>query len=327
MKLSIFRLAGLTLIGLLMACGTQTQAPNTLTQADAQVLSEAVQGDLQLTGFLLSNASVGALTAQSEADSLDASAQSWGLPRRLNVIMRAVGVLYLPARGGANCDIRTTPSPLVDADNDGVPATATTTFDCRYTSPGGISYTLSGAITLQDTNDNQPNSGFSVSFDNFRSVVSGPNRSVERTLNGYFSIDTQNPALFTIAKNYTQTVARTVRNHSFTGSLAFNLSKTYAPTSDGDANPWNAGTITVARTDPGSATWTRGSRTRNLIWYTDPTLHWNHSYCRKQEPLMNFDRGALEYVYTSPAGDKSTLRIEFTGCGQFTVTLNGQPVD
>lgn len=42
---------------------------------------------------------------------------------------------------------------------------------------------------------------------------------------------------------------------------------------------------------------------------------------------MNFDSGAKEFVYINPAGEKSTLRIEFSGCGQFSVTLNGQPVE
>jgi hypothetical protein len=83
----------------------------------------------------------------------------------------------------------------------------------------------------------------------------------------------------------------------------------------------------VDKNNPGSATWTRGNNTRSLIWYTDPTLHWNRTAC--QNPLgrlMNFDSGAKEYVYTNPAGQTSTLRIEFSGCGQFSVTLNGQIV-
>jgi hypothetical protein len=41
---------------------------------------------------------------------------------------------------------------------------------------------------------------------------------------------------------------------------------------------------------------------------------------------MNFDSGAKEYVYTNPAGQQSTLRLEFSACGNFTVALNGQSV-
>lgn len=328
MNKTVLRLAGLTLLGLLAACGTQSQTPNTLTQADAQALSEAAQGDLQLTGALLGDASAGALSAQGGVDSLEANAQTWGLPRRINLILRAVGVLYLPAMGSGNCTISTTPSPLVDADDDGVPASATTTYSCTYTSPGGISYSLNGSISLQDTNDNQPFSGYGVTFSNFRSRVSSDNRSVERTLNGSYSIDKQDAALFKIGKNYTHSVTRTIFNNTYTGSLVFNVSKTYAPDNDGNSNPWDAGTITVDKASPGSATWTRGNNTRNLIWYTDPSLHWNRAAC--QNPLgrlMNFDSGAKEYVYTSPAGEKSTLRFAFSGCGQFSVTLNGAPVE
>ncbi|GEM85225.1 hypothetical protein [Meiothermus hypogaeus] len=320
-------LAGLALVSVLAACGTQPQTQDSLTQADAQALSEAAQGDLQLTGALLGDASTGALSTQSGVDSLDSHAQNWGLPRRINLILRAVGVLYLPPSGSGNCTLSTTPSPPADADDDGVPADATTTYDCSYTSPSGTSYSLNGSIRLQDTNDNQPYSGYSVTFNSFRSRVSSSNLSVERTLNGSYSMDKQDATLFKISKNYTHNVTKTALNNTYTGSLVFNVSKTYAPDNDGDSNPWNAGTITVDKANPGSATWSRNSITRNLIWYTDPTLHWNRSAC--QNPLgrlMNFDSGAKEYVYTNPASEKSTLRIEFSACGQFTVTLNGQTV-
>jgi len=83
-------------MGLLTACGTQSQAPNALSQADAQALSEAAQGDLQLIGALLGDTRTGALKAQSSLDSLDVGAQAWGLPRYINLILRAVSVLYLP---------------------------------------------------------------------------------------------------------------------------------------------------------------------------------------------------------------------------------------
>lgn len=321
------RYAGLALVGLLAACGTQPQTQGGLTQADAQALSEAAQGDLQLTGALLGDASTGALNTQGGVDSLDTHAQNWGLPRRINLILRAVGVLYLPPSGSGNCTLSTTPSPLADADDDGVPADATTAYDCSYTGPGGTSYNLNGSIRLQDTNDNQPYSGYSVTFNNFRSRVSSNSSSVERTLNGSYSIDKQDATLFKISKNYSHNVTKTAFNNTYTGSLAFNVSKTYAPDNDGDSNPWNAGTITVEKTNPGSATWTRNGNTRNLIWYTDPTLHWNRSVCQNPSGrLMNFDSGAKEYIYTNPANEKSTLRIEFSACGNFTVTLNGQTV-
>lgn len=328
MNRSVLRLTGLTLLGLLAACGTQPQTPSTLSQADAQALSEAAQGDLQLTGALLGEASAGALSGQGEVDSLEANAQTWGLPRRGVLILRALGVLYLPPASSANCSISTTPSQLVDADDDGVPASTTITFDCSYTGPGNISYSLKGSVTLQDTNDNQPYSGYTLSFDRFTSRISIGNNTIERSLQGSYSIDKQDATLFKISKNYTHSVTKTVANNTYTGSLAFNVSKTYAPDSDGNNNPWDAGSITVDKNNPGSATWTRNSMTRSLIWYTDPTLHWNRSAC--QNPLgrlMNFDDGAEEFVYTNPVGEKSTLRIEFSGCGQFTVTLNGQPVE
>ncbi|ADD27069.1 MULTISPECIES: hypothetical protein [Meiothermus] len=321
-------LAGLALLGLLAACSNPSSSSDQLSQSDAQALSEAVQGDLQLTGAMLGDASTAALGAQGQVDGLEAAAQAWGLPRRGSLILRAVGVLYLPPTSSANCSISTNPATPVDADNDGVPASATTTYDCTYTGPGNTSYSLKGSVTLQDTNDNQPYSGYSVAFDRFTTRLTSGNTSIERTLNGSYSIDKQDATLFKITKNYTHAVTKTVFNNTYTGSLVFDVSKTYAPDQDGNSNPWDAGSITVEQNNPGSATWTRNNNTRSLIWYTDPSLHWNRAAC--QNPLgrlMNFDSGAKVFVYTNPAGERSTLRIEFSGCGQFTVTLNGQPVE
>uniref|UniRef100_A0A7C3DCR7 Lipoprotein n=1 Tax=Meiothermus ruber TaxID=277 RepID=A0A7C3DCR7_MEIRU len=322
------QLAGLALMGLLAACGASSQTSGNFSQSDALALAEAAQGDLQLTGAMLGDASSTAFSAQGQADSLEANAQAWGLPRRNVLILRAVGIMYLPLASSANCSINTTPSTPTDTDNDGVPASATTTYNCSYTGPGNTSYSLKGSIALQDTNDNQPYSGYSVAFDRFASRLAGNNFAIERTLQGSYSIDKQDATLFKITKNYTHTVTKTVFNNTYTGSLAFNVSKTYAPDNDGNSDPWDAGTFTVDKASPGSATWTRNNNTRNLIWYTDPTLHWNRTVC--QNPLgrlMNFDSGAKEFVYINPAGEKSTLRIEFSGCGQFSVTLNGQPVE
>lgn len=73
-------MAGLALVSVLAACGTQPQTQDSLTQADAQALSEAAQGDLQLTGAMLGDASTGALSTQGGVDGLEARAQAWGLP-------------------------------------------------------------------------------------------------------------------------------------------------------------------------------------------------------------------------------------------------------
>lgn len=69
-------LAGLALLGLLAACSNPSSSSDQLSQSDAQALSEAVQGDLQLTGAMLGDASTAALGAQGQVDGLEAAAQA-----------------------------------------------------------------------------------------------------------------------------------------------------------------------------------------------------------------------------------------------------------
>lgn len=315
-------ISGLALMVVLAACSSQVQTSNTLTQADAKSLSEAAVGDLQLTSSLMADASAASLSAMG-ADSLVVNAQAWGLPRRLIMVMRAFDV-YVPLAATATCTISKS-GDQTDADNDGVPVNATYTFDCSATGPNGGTYAHQGSITLKDTNDAQAESGFSLSFYGFKSKVSAnANRSTERTLSGNYTLDKQT-SVYSILKNYTHSVKIVNFNNEYSGSLSFNVSKTYTP--DDLAMPWAAGTIEVKKDTPGMATWVRGNNTRNLIWYTDPTLHYNRTACQNPTRILNFDSGAKEFVYTNPAGEKSTLRIEFTACGTYTVTFNGQPVN
>lgn len=327
---NVVKVAGVGLVGLLAACGglnnAGTGAPATsdnLTQADAQSLSEAAVGDLSLTGAMLGDASSSSLAMQSAGvNSLEANAQSWGLPGRVVLILRALGH-YIPAAGSGSCTISKT-GDLTDADGDGVPVDGTTSFDCTATGPAGATYTTKGSVELKDTNDAQANSGYSVIFSGFKTRVSADaNRAKERTLEGSYSIDKQT-STYSIAKNYTQTVQITNFNNVYNGSLTFAVSKTYTP--DDIAKPWAAGTIEVKKDAPGSATWVRGNNTRTLNWYTDPTLHWNRAACANPGRALNFDSGAKQYVYTNPAGAQSVLRIEFTACGTYTVTFNGSAV-
>jgi len=318
----MLKMSGIALVGLLAACGNQPQNNSGLTQSDAKGLSEAAVGDLKLTSSLMADASTAALSTSASVDSLEVNALAWGLPRRLIMVLKAFEV-YIPAAATGTCTISKS-GDQTDADNDGVPVNATYTFDCTATGPADGTYSNKGSITLKDTNDAQAESGFSLSFDAFKTRISpDASKSVERTLQGSYSLDKQDATLYKIGKNYTHSVVIANGNNTYNGSLSFNVNKTYAP--EDPAAPWSKGTITIDKAAPGTATWTRNN-TRNLIWYTDPTLHYNRADCQNPGRILNFDSGAKEYVYTNPAGEKSTLRIEFSACGTFSVTFNGQPV-
>ena len=65
----------------------------------------------------------------------------------------------------------------------------------------------------------------------------------------------------------------------------------------------------------GTSEWTRGDRTFELTVETDPDLHYNAD-C---EQVPRFDEGTVTAV-VNRNGTTSTVTIEFTACGQYTVT-------
>jgi hypothetical protein len=319
-------LAGLTLPLLLAACGTQNSGSSGgLTQQDAKALSEAAAADLALDGGLLADAG-GSASLQATALSEGAlNAIGYNLPRRVIHLLNALGA-YLPPAGSGECSVTVSPANFVDADDDGVPASITVSFNCAGTRANGTSYTTEGSISLSDTDDTQALSGYSANFSGFHTVLTRDDGTViDRSLEGSFTLDKRDASLYAIAKNYSQAVSLSVGGNTYSGSAEFKVEKTYAPELPG--TPWAKGTITIARDNPGSLTWVRGGKTRNLIWYTDPTLHWNRADCASPARLLNYDSGAKEWVYTRPSGEQDTLRIEFTGCGEFTVTFNGGAVE
>jgi hypothetical protein len=65
----------------------------------------------------------------------------------------------------------------------------------------------------------------------------------------------------------------------------------------------------------GTSSWTRGERSYSLTVTTDPPLHYNAS-CTT---APRFDAGKLTAVVTKGT-ETMTVTIEFTACGQYTVT-------
>lgn len=315
------KLAGLTLIGLLAACGQLSNPSSNLTPADTQALSETSQSELALTGAMLSDAGVSGASAQSVnslAAEVEAHAIGFGLPRRIVHVLNALEA-YIPDVTDASCTITKDPAAPTDADNDGTPASLKMTFNCAGTRSNGTAYTTEGVATLQDTDDAQANSGFSLKLENFHAKITRTDGTVvERTVNGSFERD-KTTANWQIKKQYSHKVSITKGSNVYNGSVDLLVNKTYTP--DDAAKPWAAGTITVDKAVPGSLTWVRNAVTRNLIWYTDPSIHWNRAACQAPARVLNFDSGAKEYVYTNPQGQKSTLRLVFGGCGNITTTL------
>jgi hypothetical protein len=321
MNKTIIKIGSLALALTLAACGTQTTPQGSaLSQTDAQQLSETSKTELALTGSMLSDAgtsaaSVQAVGAQAE---LYANALGFGLPRRIVHVLAALEA-HIPDASNPNCTISKDPAAPVDADSDGTPATVKMTFNCAGTTAGGTAFTTEGEATLQDTDDAAANSGFSMSLTNFHAKATRTDgTAVDRTINGSFSRNKTSPD-WQISKKYSHNVSVTRGSTTNTGSVSLEVSKTYTP--DDAAKPFAAGTVKLDKANPGSITWTRNARTRSLSWYTDPTVHWNRALCQAPARVLNFDSGAKEFVHTNADGKKSTLRLEFAGCGNITTTL------
>jgi len=97
-------------------------------------------------------------------------------------------------------------------------------------------------------------------------------------------------------------------NHTRNWSATFTADVAGSITFD---SPLPSGTWNLA----GTSTWTRGSRTHQVTVTTNPALHFNAS-CTV---VPRFDAGTLTAVVTRN-GTVSTVTVQFTACGQYTVT-------
>jgi hypothetical protein len=320
-KKNLLQIGALALGLSLAACGgNQPSSGGALSQGDAQQLSENSKTELALTGSMLSDAgtssaSVQAVGAQAE---LYANALGFGLPRRIVHVLAALEA-HIPDASNPNCTISKDPAAPVDADSDGTPATVKITFNCAGTTAGGTAFSTEGEASLQDTDDAAANSGFSLSLTNFHAKATRTDGSlIDRTISGSFSRN-KTGSDWQISKQYSHNVSVTKGSTTNTGSVSLEVNKTYTP--DDAARPFAAGTVKLDKATPGSMTWTRNAKTRSLSWYTDPTVHWNRALCQAPARVLNFDSGAKEFVHTNPDGKKSTLRLEFSGCGNITTKL------
>src|SRR5262249_45629460 len=113
----------------------------------------------------------------SDAGVLDAGAvvPTRILPRPLNGILGAWRVLVK-----GNCIPSTA---FVDNDGDKVPASYTATFNCPNQVVGDKTTSITGTVTIADSDDNSKVSGFTITFTDFKVVTVVGNRTRTRTTN------------------------------------------------------------------------------------------------------------------------------------------------
>ncbi|WP_157202642.1 hypothetical protein [Calidithermus chliarophilus] len=305
------------LTGLLAACGGQQPPQNgkPMTPEAAKAAATVALRDLSLGSSLVRGPS--GIVPQSAAKA-GLNAQVLGGLEGLGIPMRQALE--------AGCEVKVEPLPFTDKDADLVPADATLKVDCTL-DHNGYSYAFKGALRVEDNDDNFKNSGFRLSFQGFSDKATKGDYSVERSFDGSFALDSKDPALYKLDKNYILTSKQTKAGQTNTLGATFDTTETYAP--DDPSKPVLAGDFAVDKDKPGTLTVQKNADVYNWNWYTDPTLHYTLSCAAVtgEGVWIPFDEGAVVYTYNDSKGQSANLRLEFTGCGSYTLTLDGKVIN
>jgi len=217
------------------------------------------------------------------------------------------------ATTSGSCTPTTTPASPTNSDGDPVPDSVRVDFTGCTATNGSYTATLGGTIDYVDPTPTTTDWALRTRHNDFsRSVtnsVTGKTRSVVE--NGVRMVTGNADQL-----QFTETDFRT--DYTFaTGATASHV-RTWSSTFTAD----QAGTIQAGSPLPsgnwniaGSSTWTSGLLSYSLAVTTNPQLHYNAS-CTV-EP--GFDSGTLAAAVTKNSAT-TNVTIQFTACGQYTVT-------
>ena len=287
---SVWRLgAGTVAFAAFAACSDSTSPSSTLTQAEANNVAEVVTTDAaQLPEGATFNSSTGVPFASGPmgAPVIDASA--------------------------AGCTPTKTPASPANSDGDPVPDSVHVDFaGCTFTN-GTYTASLSGSIDFVDPTPTVTDRALRTRYTNFtrsitntatnetRSVKDNGTRTVVGSADALQFADTMQTD-YTFATGATATHVRKWAA-SFTADQAGSIQM---------GSPLPSGTLTIN----GSSTYTSGTNNYSLSVSTNPALHHNAG-CTVQP---RFDAGTLTASVTKN-GTTSHVTIQFTACGQYTVT-------
>ena len=275
------------------ACNNDTTTPATpiMSQAQAESLANTVVGDV--AGEIATATMDGSNGAVATAP-VNASAPAGS----------SMATQCIPAKS---------PTPVTDADNDGVPDSVR--FDyagCVISYPLSLD-SLSGTIDLIDPTPATADHAVKRVFTDFKRVtvmlVSGAKSSV--TNNGVRQASHDGTTLRSSETNFRTdyvyangSSAEHVRTWEsiFTADVAGSI----MPNALLPSGTWSVN---------GTSSWTRGQNSYSLTVTTNPALHYNAS-CSN---APRFDAGKITAVVVRNS-KTMTVTIEFTACGVFTVT-------
>jgi hypothetical protein len=201
----------------------------------------------------------------------------------------------------------------VDADADGVPDSVRLSFNSCVLTFLLETDTLKGVIDIIDPTRTAADRAVQRIFRNVAVVrvytISG--KSTSETRNGTRTMSRDATTL-----QHSETNFRT--DYVFRDGGTATHVRTWTATFAADV----AGSIVADQTLPsgtwnisGTSSWTRGTNTYSLTVTTNPALHFNAT-CTV---APRFDTGTLTAVVTK-GGQTQTVRVQFTACGQVTVT-------
>jgi hypothetical protein len=287
---SVWRLgAGTVAFAAFAACSDSTSPSSTLTQAEANNVAEVVTTDAaQLPEGATFSSATGVPFASGPmgAPLIDASA--------------------------ASCTPTKTPASPANSDGDPVPDSVHVDFSgCTFTN-GTYTASLSGSIDFVDPTPTVTDRALRTRYTNFTRSITNTATNETRSVkdNGTRTVVGSADALQfadTMQTDYTFATAATATHvrkwaASFTADQAGSIQI---------GSPLPSGTLTIN----GSSTYTSGTNNYSLSVSASPPLHHNAG-CTVQP---RFDAGTLTATVTKNS-TTSHVTIQFTACGQYTVT-------
>lgn len=237
------------------------------------------------------------------------AATSRPVPRPLDTLLRTWGAIV-----DGTC---VTGDAIVDHDGDGVPASWNGSFGCSNVPASSQTSTVTGDVTIADSDDTASDSGFVVGFKSFLvDVVRSDGFGRSRTLTGaaYLIPSGSPPTSYTVHQrlNIAFTLVQPTKADLF-ASYASDTQALYEPDPlVASSTPFSAGTLTLAGASSVVIAGAGYPQSRT----SEPPLHWNRA-CRVQSPPgLGFDNGAI--VYSNANG--ANVRIGFDGCIDRQVT-------
>jgi hypothetical protein len=238
----------------------------------------------------------GASAFQAAKDAFNLASRQSGVGTRGRLFAQSVNLM-----AGDAC---TVPNDSTDADEDGYPANLSYTFDCSKNGD-----TLTGKLEVKDGDDNNPESGFSLKFSNFKLVLTEDNVTSTITFNLETVTNNNSNGSYSASEKYNLGL----KSGKDSYALDFSSTVSYKPDSDSDSDDFDTGKVNFST----SLSLTENA-TKESFGITGKDLHLSDA-CSSDDLI---DAGVLELT-----SGKDVLKLEITGCGTGNWTLNGEPAD